>query len=293
MNLKTFQARAKETSQFQNPQRSLASSVWNLNETVGTLSRIYDDRDRSSSSGSEKRLQDKLGDILWYVSNICTCLGLQLDEVAQDNLEKCDRRWGKKTHEPTFFDAEYPHDEQFPRVMILRARETKSGVAKIEQKGAGSDWLQIGARVTDNAHTDDGYRFHDVLHFAYVAVLGWSPVVRALMNRKRKSNANVDEVEDGARAINLEEALTALVYEHAKDAAFFENEEYVPFELLKLIERLTRGLEVNSATYDLWNGAILQGYSVWRQIKANKGGYVKCDMSARKLMFAKSEAELS
>jgi hypothetical protein len=237
-------------------------------------------------------MQEKLGDMLWYVANICTCLGVDLDLVAQANLDKCDRRWGKKTHAPDYFDADYPPDEQFPRVMILRARETKKGVAKIEQKGAGSDWHQLGARVTDNAHKDDGYRFHDVLHLAYVAVLGWSPVMRALMNRKRKSNSDVDEVEDGARASNLEEALTALVYEQAKLVDFFKDEKHVPFELLKLVERLTRGLEVNRATYDLWNDAILQGYAAWRYVRANNGGYLKCDMTKHTFSFASKEEEL-
>ena len=31
----------------------------------------------------------------------------------------------------------------------------------------------IGDALTDNAHIDDGYRFHDIFHFAYAAVLGW------------------------------------------------------------------------------------------------------------------------
>ena len=293
MNLKTFQSHAEETSQFKEINRSMASSIWNLNETVGTLSRIYDDRDRSASSGSQKRMEDKLGDILWYVSNIATCMGLSLDGVAQANLDKCDRRWGKKTHAPIFFDAEFGPEEQFPRLMILKASETKKGLAKLSQKGAGSDWHQLGARVTDNSHSDDGYRFHDVLHLAYVAVLGWSPVMRALMNRKRKSSPRTDEVEDGARAINLEEALTALVYEHARESEFFATEKYVPFELLKLIERLTRGLEVNQATYDLWNSAVLQGYHAWREVMKHHGGFLKCDMVARKLVFAETEAELA
>ncbi len=237
-------------------------------------------------------MQDKLGDMLWYISNIATCLDLTLEEVAQANLEKCDRRWGRKSHEPTFFDASYPEEEQFPRVMIFKASETKKGTARLSLKGAGSSWHQLGARVTDNSHLDDGYRFHDVLHLAYVAVLGWSPVMRALMNRKRKSDAHIDEVEDGARAINLEEAMTALIYEHAKENGFFEHDESVPFELLKLIERLTRGLEVNQATYHLWNRAVLQGYRVWRQVTAEKGGFIECNMGARTLTYVKTEAEL-
>jgi hypothetical protein len=55
--------------------------------------------------------------------------------------------------------------------------------------------LRIGDPLKDNADPAagdkdgaiDGYRFHDCVHLAFVAVLGWSPVVRGLMKRKRKS----------------------------------------------------------------------------------------------------------
>ena len=49
------------------------------------------------------------------------------------------------------------------------------------------DGKPFGAELTDNAYDPDGYRFHDVFHFAYAAVLGWSPITRALLRRKRKS----------------------------------------------------------------------------------------------------------
>ena len=120
-----------------------------------------------------------------------------------------------------------------------------------------------------------------------MAVLGWSPVMRALMNRKRKSKSKVDEVEDGARAVNLEEALTALIYEHARTVNYFSKEDYVPFELLKWVERITRGLEVNRITYDLWSKAILDGYRVWNQVRRHKEGLVEIDMVKKTIVFKK------
>ena len=46
----------------------------------------------------------------------------------------------------------------------------------------------------------DGYRYHDIFHIANAVFLGWSPVVRALLRCKRKSQPHIDENEDGARA---------------------------------------------------------------------------------------------
>jgi hypothetical protein len=46
----------------------------------------------------------------------------------------------------------------------------------------------VGDPLTDNIADRDGYRFHDVFHFAHPAVLHWSPTFRALVKRKRKSD---------------------------------------------------------------------------------------------------------
>src|SRR5437016_14363275 len=81
---------------------------------------------------------------------------------------------------------------------------------------------QLGNNLDDNAHEEDGYRFHDAFHLAFLAVFGWSPVIRKLLDKKRHSVPEIDNVEDGARAIIIEEAISAMVYEHAKDHNFYE-----------------------------------------------------------------------
>jgi hypothetical protein len=47
--------------------------------------------------------------------------------------------------------------------------------------------INIGDRLTDNAMRADDYRFHGAFHFAYVAVLTWSPVIRALFRLRINS----------------------------------------------------------------------------------------------------------
>jgi len=66
-------------------------------------------------------------------------------------------------------------------------------------------WL-LGNVLGDNAHDDDGYGWHDAFHLAHMAVLGWSPVIRGLLGRTRKEDPATDDVEDGGRAIAIEEA---------------------------------------------------------------------------------------
>ncbi len=70
---------------------------------------------------------------------------------------------------------------------------------------------EVGDPLTDNTRRMDAYRFHDAIHLGFMAVLGWSPVMRALLRLKRKSSPEADECEDGARAIFAEEGLAAVL----------------------------------------------------------------------------------
>ena len=47
-----------------------------------------------------------------------------------------------------------------------------------------------------------------MFHFAHAVYLGWSPVLRALLKSKRKSDPRFDENQDGARAQIIEEGVS-------------------------------------------------------------------------------------
>jgi hypothetical protein len=147
---------------------------------------------------------------------------------------------------------------------------------------------QIGDDLTDNAWISDGYRFHDVFHLAHAAVLGWSPVTRKHLRRKRKSNPLVDEVDDGARAIITEECISALVFEYAKGHNFLAGISSLDYDLLKTIKSLTANFEVSQCTLGDWEKAILAGYEVWREVERNQGGSVLLDLDARSITYTSS-----
>jgi MazG-like nucleotide pyrophosphohydrolase family protein len=108
----------------------------------------------------------------------------------------------RTTVEP--FDDQYPPAERLPCTgrfeFVVSVNEAGRPSVQVRHDGRG-----IGDPLTDNSHVDDGYRVHDVFHLAYAAMLGWSPVTTKLMGRKRKSNPEADEAEDGGRAIVSEE----------------------------------------------------------------------------------------
>ena len=147
------------------------------------------------------------------------------------------------------------------------------------------DGAQLGNDLTDNAYEEDGYRFHDVFHLAFMAILGWSPVIRKLLNKKRKSVKEIDEVEDGARAGIIEEAISVMVYAHAKDHNYYQHISVIDFDLLNTIKGMVRNLEAKNISTSLWEKALIEGYEVYRELKAKNGGKVYINLTQRTIKF--------
>lgn len=164
----------------------------------------------------------------------------------------------------------------------------------MNQRGSGRSYLQwngvfIGDPLTDNIADPDGYRFHDVFHFAYSAILHWSPVMRALIKHKRKSKPDYDEAQDSGRAIVVEEGLTAWIFARAKELNFFDGQDRVSLGMLKTIGEFVIGYEVAQCPLKLSERAILDGYEVFRQIRAAEGGWVIGDRALRTIRYAPLE----
>lgn len=144
---------------------------------------------------------------------------------------------------------------------------------------------EFGNPLRDNTYSDDYYRFHDVFHFSYVVVLGWSPIVRRFLGCKRKDDTEIDEVEDGGRASVIDEAISALVFDYAGHHNYLEGAGGVDYELLRTIKKLTSHLEVNSCTTKQWEQAIILGFDIWRKLRDKMKGRVICNMYERSMVF--------
>ncbi|KIZ32778.1 nucleoside triphosphate pyrophosphohydrolase family protein [Stutzerimonas stutzeri] len=213
---------------------------------------------------------------------------LAFSDVARGNLRKARGAFIEPQAADLIgldFDSEFGIEEQLPREFKIR----------VNQRGSGKSYLQwndvfIGDPLTDNIADRDGYRFHDVFHFAYAAILHWSPVIRALIKHKRKSQSRYDEEQDSGRAIVVEEGLTAWIFSRAKELNYFENQEKVSLGILKTIEEFVSGYEVEKCPLKLWEKAILDGYSVFRQIKKNQGGWIIGNRKERTLQYMPLES---
>jgi len=57
-------------------------------EVVEKVKKIFRDNDGEVSEETKKEIAKELGDVLWYLSQVATELGISLEEVAQGNIEK-------------------------------------------------------------------------------------------------------------------------------------------------------------------------------------------------------------
>lgn len=57
-------------------------------EVAGKIKKIFRDRGGNITDDDREALKHELGDVLWYLTQICTNLGLTLEEVAEANLDK-------------------------------------------------------------------------------------------------------------------------------------------------------------------------------------------------------------
>ncbi len=240
-------------------------------------------RDGEAHRLFKERVSEELGDLLWYIANVASKFDLSLSDIAAANLAKVKQRWVSQRAEPLTFDAELPEGERLPRRFEAELIDGEEGVRQHVRLLIGGK--PFGAELTDNAYDPDGYRFHDVFHFAYAAVLGWSPITRALLRRKRKSRPLLDEVEDGGRAAVIEEGVAALAFDYARRHRYLDGVAAVDFQLLRTIKDMTSHLEVRQCTTGEWEQAILQGFDVWRAVLAARGGRVAVDLDARRITY--------
>jgi NTP pyrophosphatase (non-canonical NTP hydrolase) len=285
MKFRTFQEAARQTDQRQGT--DLADITVHLLGMVGEAGSVATEykkllRDGPAHTAAKARIREELGDVLWYTSALATKLGLDLDDIARANLEKTRDRWLRTTADP--FDDQYTLAEQLPRTgtfeFVTSVSDAGRPTVRVRRDGR---WM--GDPLTDNSHVNDGYRFHDVFHLAYAAVLGWSPVTRKLMGRKRKSDPEVDEAEDGGRAIVTEEGIALMAFAYATSHNYLVGVTRLDFPFLNVIKDVTAPYEVGVRTAADWEQAILTGFTAWRALRDNNGGTIILDSARRSLTF--------
>lgn len=268
-------------------QRSTYGHVYAMVSAFAEVVAAVDAADVASTSARKARLTRALSAALRATLAAMKQERVDLVHVLKANLTKAKSMFGPASMRPArCFDAKYPSYERLPRQIKIHFLERARGPGRLEVVLRVDD-MNIGDRLTDNAAKDDGYRFHDAFHLAYAAVLGWSPVVRATFRCKRKSNSSVDEVQDGARAAIVEEAIAQTIFNYARSHSMLRGIDRIDHGILKLIQRMVQGLEVEKCALHEWQRAIFVGYEAFRLLKEHRGGWLLLDAETQRLAYSR------
>ena len=99
MDFKTYQKKARETAKYPNlgsnniyPTLGLVGEAGEVAEKV---KKVIRDKNSIFDEESKLAIKKELGDVLWYLSNLCTEFNFSLEDVALNNLEKLKLRASK------------------------------------------------------------------------------------------------------------------------------------------------------------------------------------------------------
>ena len=91
--------KARETALYPNLGSNIIYPTLGLvgeaGEVAEKVKKVIRDKNGTFDNESKIAIKKELGDVLWYISNLCTELNFNLEDVALENLEKLKLRAAK------------------------------------------------------------------------------------------------------------------------------------------------------------------------------------------------------
>ena len=92
MNFEEYQKKSRVTAKYPNAGSNFIYPTLGLagesGEVAEKIKKVIRDKGGIVDEETKEMLKKELGDVLWYVSQIASELGLSLDDIAEHNIEK-------------------------------------------------------------------------------------------------------------------------------------------------------------------------------------------------------------
>lgn len=92
MNFSEYQKKSRETALYPNKDNNFIYPTLGLNGEAGEVAekikKVLRDKNGIIDEQTKQELAKELGDVLWYLANLATELKLDLNEIAEKNIEK-------------------------------------------------------------------------------------------------------------------------------------------------------------------------------------------------------------
>ena len=273
--------------------KSVEDSIYQLTSLVQNITELCN-RIKNGENQDTIDIAILLEQSLIELQYISYTVDENLEEVASKSISKTESLWKGDVNTPArCFDNDemYEEYEKLPRVFVVEFIEIKKKANTNNKQDAKDNNeliirmndVQLGDRLTDNSWEIDGYRYHDIFHMAGAALLGWSPVFRRMLKKKRKSNKKVDEREDGARAAIIEEAIVSQIYDYGESHDFSDRIISIDIDVIKNICRMVRNYEAKVIQPWEWRHCMLSSYKIFNEIRWGFSGKIQFDAEKRKI----------
>lgn len=92
MEIKEYQEKSRKTAVYPDKDNNFIYPTLGLSGEAGEVSekikKVIRDKEGIIDDETRESIKKELGDVLWYVSQIATELGISLDDIAEENIEK-------------------------------------------------------------------------------------------------------------------------------------------------------------------------------------------------------------
>lgn len=92
MNFTDYQTKSRATAKYPVIGHGVIYPTLGLvneaGEVAGKVKKVFRDKDGVINAETREALKAELGDVLWYIAQVATELGLSLDEIAEANIAK-------------------------------------------------------------------------------------------------------------------------------------------------------------------------------------------------------------
>jgi len=96
MNFEEYQKKSRKTAIYPNKGNNFIYPVLGLvgesGEVAEKIKKVIRDYNGVLNKKQRQEIKKELGDVLWYIAQIATELGLSLDEIAVFNIKKLESR---------------------------------------------------------------------------------------------------------------------------------------------------------------------------------------------------------
>lgn len=92
MDFSDYQVKSRKTAKYPSIGHPVIYPTLGLTneagEVAGKIKKIFRDKGGVIAESDKEALTGELGDVLWYLAQVCTELDISLDEVAEHNIIK-------------------------------------------------------------------------------------------------------------------------------------------------------------------------------------------------------------